>query len=620
MMKRKLKDEKGVTLLVLTITVIILLIIVNIVIFNVKDNLNIENLKNMQTDIENLNDKIATYYAEYGAIPANIEYTNVSNMQNYGIISSEVDTGKFYIIDLSAIKNLTLNYGKDYEKITSESTEQQIQALEDIYIINEDSHNIFYVKGITMDREKFYTNYTIQDVDRKKIDLRYVENVKIPDGCVYLEGTKDTGIKIKNNETGKRYQWVEVENSISTIPNGIQTDDNDAFIESVNLFNGYYLCIETNDNTTIYLSIEQKWSGYYDISAQYEDENGEKANIPQGFRVSKTKGQNSVKDGLVIQDTNQNTYVWIKVPKDIYRKQEYVAENNDNEVVIDTDYDGIYSILQAYVSDYRNENYEDKWYAIDNNTYITQDTASLTDNQKNLSNGCGLTYSGYINLKNQMLSSIYNNGGFWISQYEVGAEQYVSTNDYGVRTAKINENLYPYNYITCPKAQELATNINSGDKTSSLLFGIQWDLALKFISTNSDKTQAQIEDDSSSWGNYLNSNFTIKKGKVLNYSSEERIWTSVAELENNYEKRQNIKVLLTTGATKRNSVLNIYDLAGNVWEWTLEKANDNDYPCTVRGGNFNDEGNTYGPSVYRGNDQCDSNYNNYSVGFRIAIY
>ena len=220
-----------------------------------------------------------------------------------------------------------------------------------------------------------------------------------------------------------------------------------------------------------------------------------------------------------------------------------------------------------------------------------------------------------------MLKSIYNNGGFWISQYEVGASSYVSSNDNGSRDAKIEENQYPYNYITCPKAQELATNMDSADKTSSLLFGIQWDLALKFINTNGDKTNSQIESDSSSWGNYSNSNFKVKKGKFLSYSSQEKLWTSVDELENKiYQKNTNLKVLLTTGATRRNSVLNIYDLAGNLWEWTLEKANDENYPCTVRGGNFNDEGSTYGPSVYRGNDNCNSEYVSSSVGFRVAIY
>ena len=620
-MKNKLKNDKGITLVALTITVIVLLIIVNIIIYNVKDNLGVENLKNMQTDIENLTDKVSNYYTEYGAIPAKIEYTNLGNLETARIISSKVDTGKFYIIDLSAIENLTLTYGEDYKKITSETSNEDIQKLEDIYIINEDSHNIFYVKGITIDNEKFYTNYTVDDVDTKEIDLRYIENVKIPDEYTYVSGSKSSGIIIKSDSDEKQYEWIVVENKITDKPSGITVDDEEEFIESVNLYNGYYLSTEDGNNTVVYIPVEQKWSDYYDESTTYQDENGETAIIPKDFRVSRTTGQNTIKNGLVIQDKNGNSYVWIQVPKFIYQNKLYTAGNNGAEVTIDTDYKGIYNVLEAYTSDYRNENYADKWYAISNGAYITEDTEGLTTSQKNLSNGCGLNYDNYINLRNQMLKSIYNNGGFWISQYEVGASSYVSSNDNGSRDAKIEENQYPYNYITCPKAQELATNMDSADKTSSLLFGIQWDLALKFINTNGDKTNSQIESDSSSWGNYSNSNFKVKKGKFLSYSSQEKLWTSVDELENKiYQKNTNLKVLLTTGATRRNSVLNIYDLAGNLWEWTLEKANDENYPCTVRGGNFNDEGSTYGPSVYRGNDNCNSEYVSSSVGFRVAIY
>lgn len=141
--KKIVNNQKGVSLVTLTITVIVILILTGIVLYNVKDNLGVQKLKSMQADIENLRDKIESYYIEYGNIPAKIEYTNITNIKDDGVISNEVDTGKFYIIDLSAIDNLTLTYGKDYDKIESE---QQVDNLEDIYIINEDSHNIFMLK------------------------------------------------------------------------------------------------------------------------------------------------------------------------------------------------------------------------------------------------------------------------------------------------------------------------------------------------------------------------------------------------------------------------------------------------------------------------------------------
>ena len=76
-------------------------------------------------------------------------------------------------------------------------------------------------------------------------------------------------------------------------------------------------------------------------------------------------------------------------------------------------------------------------------------------------------------------------------------------------------------------------------------------------------------------------------------------------------------VLLTTGATERNSKINIYDLAGNVWEWTLEKSTYTDRPCTYRGGNFNYNGTDF-PSSYRDRNGISDNSNRF--GFRPALY
>ena len=45
-------------------------------------------------------------------------------------------------------------------------------------------------------------------------------------------------------------------------------------------------------------------------------------------------------------------------------------------------------------------------------------------------------------------------------------------------------------------------------------------------------------------------------------------------------------ILLTTGADTSFSLMNIYDLAGNVWEWTLEKTPSDSTPCALRGGYY----------------------------------
>ena len=89
-MKKFLKNEKGVSLISLAVTVIIIVVITNMLLYNLRD-------------------KVGLYYANYGEMPADkdVEYTNLDNLRNNGRISNTVDTGKFYIIELEDLENLT---------------------------------------------------------------------------------------------------------------------------------------------------------------------------------------------------------------------------------------------------------------------------------------------------------------------------------------------------------------------------------------------------------------------------------------------------------------------------------------------------------------------------------
>jgi formylglycine-generating enzyme required for sulfatase activity len=76
-------------------------------------------------------------------------------------------------------------------------------------------------------------------------------------------------------------------------------------------------------------------------------------------------------------------------------------------------------------------------------------------------------------------------------------------------------------------------------------------------------------------------------------------------------------ILLTTGGTERSNVMNIYDIAGNVSEWTLEKASRTSDLCDFRGGNFTDAGSSIAAaSRHRGSaDGSDS-----TLGFRVSLF
>lgn len=292
-----IEKKAGITLISLSIAVIIILTITGMILYSAKDSIYIKNLTNMQNDIANLRDKISLYYLEYGEIPVKTEYTNISNLETAGIIGAN-DTGKFYIIELEKLGGLTLNYGEDYE-IYKANGYQYSSDLTNIYIMNEDSHNIFYVEGISViengNTQMYYTDYTQGDLE--KVEIRIIEGVIIPNEFYYVGGTKDTGIvisgslndknKYKEQETvgtdleGNQYVWIPVEgilgedgdihdianhegqiekeHSISGAKNTIaQNIDN--FIDSVQKYGGYYIArFEASQNTTTNM-VESKYN------------------------------------------------------------------------------------------------------------------------------------------------------------------------------------------------------------------------------------------------------------------------------------------------------------------------------------------------------------------------
>ena len=225
--------------------------------------------------------------------------------------------------------------------------------------------------------------------------------------------------------------------------------------------------------------------------------------------------------GIVMKDSKDNEWVWIEVPGvEVFKT-----------ATSSTQYDKIKSDLISYVSDpfsYRDDKASDEWYAYSNEKekYIKSTSEGITEEEKNLKNGCGLTYNEYEILYQNMLSSIYKNGGFWISRYEIGDENSTLNNLIRTRSSgilgnpvsKINQ--VPYNFVSCEQSQILAESmVTQENKKSSLLFGIQWDLVCKFLEINGDwdttKNTAYyyLKDNSSSWGNSTKSKLKLYRGR-----------------------------------------------------------------------------------------------------------
>lgn len=480
MMKNIMGQNKGITMISVTIIVIVILILTGVLIYDARDSLKVTKLQSMQSDIQNLRDKISNYYAQYGQIPARIKYTNTDNIgkiMTTGVISPKIDTGDFYIIELSSLENLTLNYGEDYKNITNATTESEASQYEDIYIINETSQNIFYVEGIQVDGEWFYTDYTSEDVDTVAVNLRYFDGVKIPDGYIYNSGTSKEDLSIKNeSDTTKIYNWVITDEDITEIPADVQIEETEQakFIESANLFNGYYK--SSTDNTVIYIVNEEKWSLKYDKNGEYKDKNGDVATVPAGFQVSETLGMNTIQEGLVIQDEEGNQFVWIPVD-DINDIAKETSNENGN-----TNYEG-----KLY--DFKSTSAKEKdGYGVGTESNREPDIISDDNNGDNLyiiNNLLGTTYLNSSELKNTLqedyntiIKSISTYHGFYVGRYEISkssnniAQSKPDNTVLTTETESANKwyGLYAY-----------GKTYNTSSVGSSMIWGSQYDAIMRWM-------------------------------------------------------------------------------------------------------------------------------------------
>ena len=310
--------------------------------------------------------------------------------------------------------------------------------------------------------------------------------------------------------------------------------------------------------------------------------------LPKGFRqVSGT----TLEKGLTIQDSTGNQYVWVEVPK---TKEVYPTAGLEITEFTESEYTAIETDLHTYTNDYRNgTSYKDEYYSDE----VT-----------------GLTSEQYTQLKQKMLKSVYQNGGFYIGKYETGTETARTSEKASTapeETPVIKQNVYPYNYVTCSEAQTLASNMEHGDRTTSLMFGVQWDLTLKYLETKGT-SQADLKTDSTSWGNYRGNAWNITNAN-LKYAPNGSRWTNATEKS----KTSIESILLSTGADDSFSKMGIYDLAGNVFEWTLEYTSSTIFPCATRGGCYDNSGSN-DPAGSRNDFRTANLYD--TIGFRLALY
>ena len=201
-------------------------------------------------------------------------------------------------------------------------------------------------------------------------------------------------------------------------------------------------------------------------------------------------------------------------------------------------------------------------------------------------------------------TSVEQNKGYYIGRYEAGdkesteAKTLRSSGASTSNTITIKANQAPYNYVTRDQAKTLAegfgTKQNYKNVKTKLVSSYAWDTAIAFI----QKTVSNYGS-SSPQGNYSDTTF--------DYTD---ITTGASKT-----KAKNRGTLVPTGQTT--GVCNIYDMGGNVTEWTTEShSRPRDYPYTPRGSKYND---SFAASA--GDRSYSSSYYAYgNIGFRATLF
>ncbi len=187
-----------------------------------------------------------------------------------------------------------------------------------------------------------------------------------------------------------------------------------------------------------------------------------------------------------------------------------------------------------------------------------------------------------------MVDSTKKYGGFYIGRYEA------SKGDNGLPASKRVSSSNPGQIWVQYSPQDTTTTckkLYADNDTVQGFFpwGINWDTVLQWIVDSGNKELSDIKNNSSSWGNY--SNDTFSDGARGNY----------------------------TGVWEEAKACNIYDLAGNNWEWTQERSGSN---YVMRGGGYNLMGGSCPGNLYPAaiRDPLPGNNHHPNVTFRVALY
>ena len=332
---------------------------------------------------------------------------------------------------------------------------------------------------------------------------------------------------------------------------GIDYDKNNTGFPLEVIVNGEKKKIDANGNVTVKLEsvADSKTNGtVFKDTTTLEDTYGNQVKVPKGFKIANDSATDVI-GGIVIEDaTYTNTigsqFVWIPVG---------TGEN---------------AIKKA----------NNKTVEIKLSRYTFANDGTPTDQGDNIINSYyqELATSNYGNATakdiEKFKTSANSNHGYYIGRYEAGVVDYnssVSTSNSNNETnwtGYTGDNIklvckkeqQVWNYVTQNKASELSRDMYKSEAkvTSDLINSYAWDTAIVFIQ------KCGTESNSSTYSYTAGLSLTSK-------SEPQTTGTNILNATKKVDKQ-----------------CNIFDMAGNCFEWTTETSSDSFGPCVGRGDFF----------------------------------
>ena len=164
-----LRNKRGVTMISLVVTIIVMIVVTTAIVYRTKNQVNLQKYDALQSDIMAINNAIQEYYLKNNDVPVICEYATKENleliMKSEGVENvffDSNDEGKYYVIDLGKLDNLTLNFGQDYKEIKKNIA--NVTQYKDVYVINLVSHKVYYPKCVKANDVMYYTDYIENEV------------------------------------------------------------------------------------------------------------------------------------------------------------------------------------------------------------------------------------------------------------------------------------------------------------------------------------------------------------------------------------------------------------------------------------------------------------------------